>query len=189
VQAVSRDSFGLLIAYLVPGFIVVWAIQPLSPTLAGWLAITPTDAPTVGGFLYATIAATGAGLTVSALRWAVLDQLFHRTGIPPPPLDFGRLQEHLAAFESHVEDHYRYYQAYSNGLLALILAYAIRVTVAPASLPVWMHVSLPPIALLLILSSRDALKKYFARTAALLGSGLAGDCSGMTHSAAPDDPE
>src|SRR5262249_36119232 len=67
---------------------------------------------TVGGFLYGTLGSVAAGMLVSAIRWAVLDTLHHRTGIPQPAWNFTRFSTHAAAFDSLVQDHYRYYQHY-----------------------------------------------------------------------------
>jgi len=69
----SNDNFGPLIAYLVPGTIVLLGLSQFSPAVRVWFAATPADAPTVGGFLYLTLASLAAGMTVSALRWALVD--------------------------------------------------------------------------------------------------------------------
>src|SRR5271154_3653500 len=73
---VSNDNFGPLVAYLVPGATVLLGASQFSPILRAWLASTPTDAPTIGGFLYLTVASLGVGMTVSAVRWSTVDQ-FH----------------------------------------------------------------------------------------------------------------
>ena len=61
-QSVSNDNFGPLIAYLVPGATVLAGVSPFSPTLQGWLAATPVAAPSIGGFLYATVASLAVGM-------------------------------------------------------------------------------------------------------------------------------
>jgi hypothetical protein len=50
----------------------------------------------------------------SAVRWATIDTIHHRTGLPPPVLDFSRLQANLDAFQLAVEHNYRHYQFYAN---------------------------------------------------------------------------
>ena len=102
VQKLSTDNFGLLIAYLLPGFIALYGIRPFVPAVTSWLAVSPTAAPTVGGFLFVTLGSTAAGLIVSAVRWAVVDQLHQRTGIPEPTWDFQRFVPNQAAFDSLV---------------------------------------------------------------------------------------
>ena len=64
----SVANFGVLIAYILPGLLVLWGLSELSPAFRGWLAAAAPDTATIGGFLYITIAAIGAGLTASTVR-------------------------------------------------------------------------------------------------------------------------
>src|SRR5438093_134632 len=52
VRDVTSENFGLLIAYLLPGFVALWGVSPAVPGAGAWLAAPPVGAPTVGGFLY-----------------------------------------------------------------------------------------------------------------------------------------
>lgn len=69
MREVTGQNFGLLIAYILPGFIVLWGLSHFSTTIAGWLGAT-ADGPTVGGFLYVTLASVGAGLAVGSVPQA-----------------------------------------------------------------------------------------------------------------------
>ena len=63
---VSGRNFGLLIAYVLPGFVSLCGMAELSPNMKSWLvtgSMTNGVAPTVGGFLYLTLASVAAGLT------------------------------------------------------------------------------------------------------------------------------
>src|SRR3990172_7067904 len=91
MQPVTNDNFGPLVAYLVPGATVLLGFSQFSPTLRVWFGTPPADAPTLGGFLYLTVASIAAGMTVSAIRWAVVDTLHSMTGLPLPPLHFSPL--------------------------------------------------------------------------------------------------
>ena len=53
-------------------------------------------------------------MTVSAVRWALIDTLHSLTGLPLPPLDFSRLGKNVEAFGLLIEIHYRHYLFYSN---------------------------------------------------------------------------
>lgn len=172
MKPVSSDNFGLLIAYLIPGFITLWALAPFVPELQSWLGTIPESAPTIGGFLYATIASVAAGLIVSAIRWALMDSLHHVTGIPLPRWDFRHLERKLAAFESIAEDHYRYYQHYQNGQIAVTIAYVSRLMATGGFLDERPeeHIAFMVISLVLFFGARDALRKYYDRTSALLGT-------------------
>ena len=121
---VSNDNFGPLIAYLVPGATVLLGASKFSPTLRSWFASTPADAPTIGGFLYLTLASLGVGMTVSAVRWAIIDKIHARTGVPIPPRDFSKLGPNVEAFHLLIRIHYEHYQFYANMCVGMAIAYA-----------------------------------------------------------------
>lgn len=161
-------DFGLFIAILLPGFTALLGASYFSPTIRMWLGSVPEQAPTLGGFLYTTIAAIAAGLTVSALRWLILDTLHHCTGLRPPPWDFRRLGQRVAAYEHLIAIHYHYYQAFGGMVIALPWLLISRHWGQQAvSLDV-LDVGLVLLAVLFFFGSRDALRKYYARTGQLL---------------------
>ncbi len=136
---VSNTNFGLLIAYLIPGFLGVLTAKPYSAALTSWMATSPDASPTVGGFLYVTVSAVFCGLLASTIRWLILDPLHHRTGVPRPQWDFQQLEQHITAFQLAVELHYRYFQFYGNTLIVAVVAAAIHWpyrTAGPPNLPV-----------------------------------------------------
>src|ERR1043166_8838461 len=98
MKEVSSDNFGLLIAFLLPGFTALWGISYFSETVSRWLTQSGAAAPTVGGFLYITLASVAAGVTVSTVRWGVLDTIHRWTGLPQPRWDFSRLPDKVAAY-------------------------------------------------------------------------------------------
>jgi hypothetical protein len=113
MKDLSDKNFGLLIAYVVPGTIVLVGLAAFSPAVRSWLVNSSPAGPTVGGFLFVTLASVAAGMTASAVRWATVDRLHHRTGVLKPAWDDSNLPERLEAFEAIVEAHYRYYQFHS----------------------------------------------------------------------------
>lgn len=167
---VSTRNFGYLIAYILPGVVTLAGLSRYSEIVRSWFVTAPAQSPTVGGFLFLTLASVAVGMTVSAIRWLVLDTLHHATGIQQPHWDFSVLQDNYAAFDGAVENHYRYYQCYSNMQVAIAAAVLMQWPVWLALFPNQRQASF---ALLVILSlfflaSRDALAKYYARTSALL---------------------
>jgi hypothetical protein len=104
------SNFGLLIAFMLPGFMVLWGASYFSETVRIWLSASSDSAPTVGGFMYVTLASIAAGVTVGTVRWAVIDTIHRWTGLPQPAWDFSRLQDNVAAYNVLNEIHYKFYQ-------------------------------------------------------------------------------
>lgn len=160
----SPFNFGVVVAYLVPGFTVLWAASYYSPTVRVWLDMPADAAIIVGDLLYATLASVAAGVVVSAIRWAVIDMLHHHTGIRPPQWDFALLPERLAAFQMLVGDHYRYYQFYANTLIALIVLYVARRSAVGVLADQWgVDLGFVILGIVLFFGSRDALRRYYRR--------------------------
>jgi len=170
VTDVSTRNFGYLIAYILPGVVTLVGLSRYSEIVRSWFATAPVGTPTVGGFLFLTLASVAVGMAVSAIRWLVLDTLHHASGIQPPQWDFSALQNNYAAFDGAVENHYRYYQCYANMQVAIAAAVFMQWS---EWLTLFANQRQAIFVLLLILSlfflaSRDALTKYCARTSALL---------------------
>lgn len=140
-----------------------------SPTVAQWFALNQPDGPTLGGFLYLTVASMIVGMTISALRWATIDRLHAMTGVRMPALDFSRLGNNVAAFRLLIEIHYRHYLFYSNMGLASAIAYlCYRVAHFDSSM-LLMDLGFIFLEAVFIAASRDTLNKYYSRGGELLG--------------------
>ncbi len=165
MKDISSSNFGLLIAYLVPGFVALWGASYFSETVRGWLTPSYLAAPTVGGFLYATVGAVAAGLTVSTVRWLVIDTIHHRTGIARPQRDSAVLNDYNV-FQLAVSNQYRYYQFYGNMIVAVPFSYLAYAATHgwPGLLPT---VALGAVLALFWLGSRDTLRNYADRLVAM----------------------
>lgn len=185
----SGIGFGLLIAFVLPGFTVLAALSLLFEPLQVWLLGPAGESPAVGGVLYVTAASVLIGQLLNVLRWAVLDSVFEATGIKRPTWDEQRLPERLQAFEALVENHYRYFQFYGNMALAIPIAWlAFRFSVYSGVIPHGpLELGVLVLELTLIAGSRDALRRYFLRSQTLLGK----DSSAMTngHHPKPQPPK
>jgi len=169
---VTDRGFGILIAYLLPGFasLALWGSG--LPVIRAWLSYQPDAAPTVGGFLYVTLASLAMGLVLSTLRWAAVDPFHHRTGVRPPRWDYAQSGGNVEAYLTTVDLHYRYYQFYGSSAIVLLLAAA---TSPPGLAALGLaspggRVLLAAVAVLFLVGSRDALEKYYRRASVGVGA-------------------
>ena len=169
IPSISNTNFGPLVAYLIPGATVLLGCLPYSSTLRTWFATSPADSPTIGGFLYLTVASLAVGMTVSAIRWASVDTLHALVGLKQPPLDFSVLGRNVDAFVLLIEIHYRHYQFYANMCVATAIAYALyRVHLGSATPFGWWDVGVLLLEAIFFMTSRDTLRKYYLRSQQLL---------------------
>lgn len=167
IEPLERN-FGIVIAFLLPGFTCLCGVSALNPTVAGWLAAEPTTTPTIGGFLYVLLGSLATGLLVSAVRWAAIDTIHHRTGIVRSHFKFDRLNANMAAYELAVEYNYRYFQFYANMIVSILVFVVCRQWAEGA----WNFASNFGCFLLeviLFFTSRDCLKRYYERLSLVLG--------------------
>ena len=167
MRDITASNFGIVIAYLIPGVILLGGFAQLSPELSSWLKVTSQAELTIGGFLFATLASLTLGLIASTIRWAVIDTIHHRTGLSRPDLKYSRLRNRTHAFARIVEDRYRFYQFYSNASVALPIAEACFLAGGIS----WLSV-IPAVVVegVLLAGSRDTLKHYYLELAQVLGT-------------------
>lgn len=158
----SLTNFGLVIAYVLPGFTALQGFPLLSPAATAW-GTGGDPNPPLTAFLSGTVMALAAGLTVSTVRWLVIDRLHHRTGVRRPDRDYSLLDRSVDAVAYLDLVHYRYYKFYANMVVALLWAYATRDYALG-----WRGASDLPLAALFFLASRDTLAKFYERTGKLL---------------------
>ncbi len=171
MKEVSSGNFGLLIGFVLPGFIALWGLGYSSVTVRLWLSGAGAT-PTVGGFMFVTLASVAAGVTVSTMRWLVIDTIHHWTGIQQPHWDFAQLQDNVGAYNVLNDIHYKFYLFHANGLISLLFVYAARrmhygMFTAPVG---WFDLGFAFVAFVLFIGSRDVLRKYYARVSHLLGT-------------------
>lgn len=169
----TARNFGLVIAYLIPGFLALSAVSLWSEPVRDWLLLSAGQGPqSLGSFLYAVLASLSVGLTLSGFRWAIIDSLHHATGLSKPSWNYGLLPKRLQAFEAVVEAHYQYYQFYSNSLVALVFGLVGWATTAPVSEKPsgFIYAGFVFFALVFLAASRDTLRKYYARGSEILAT-------------------
>lgn len=162
--------FGLIIAYLLPGFIGLAGIAPLSPAVAEWLRPVNQGNLGIGPTVYVIFAAITLGMILSCFRWLLIDHVHHWTGIRRPVWDDSQLDGRLGAFDYLVEVHYRYYQFHANTIVAILVAYGLnRIMTTSPLLGIGTDLGVVIICAVLFAGSRDALSNYYAGTTRLVG--------------------
>ena len=160
--------FGLVIAFILPGFVALSGVAPLAPNVSAWLHAASAG---FGAPLYVLLAAAEAGMVASCFRWLIVDRLHELSGIAAPSFNPRALVERPAAFDYLVESHYRYYQFYANTLVAAVWAYAVHRWAADLPvLGIGSDLCMLLLCGVLFAGSRDALSKYRDRSRQLLGN-------------------
>ncbi len=118
-------TFGYIIAFVCPGFVGVWALSFVDARVTPWLERAAKSNTSVGDFLVLVAASIAAGVFLQGFAWLLFDKVILKTFKKAVP---EKLAEELKPFradpnvrevtETCVEHHYRYYQFYSNTLVA-----------------------------------------------------------------------
>lgn len=150
-------------AYVLPGFTAIHGLPIIANSSAVWGTAASAADASFTTFVSGTVEAIAVGLTVSVVRWLIVDTLHHRTGLRPPPWDFALLDDNVAGFELLVHIHYWYYKFYANMVVALAWAYVT------GGYALGLRGGLYGLLMILFwLGSRDALRKYYERAGRLL---------------------
>jgi hypothetical protein len=113
-------SFDHLLAFVLPGLVVLWGYSYVDPNgLGAWFVTASTTNTSVGGFLFLLLAALGVGVFVSGVKSLVFERWF-RLFPEPPPFDEKRRTESgvLEAYADARHNHYYYHLFYANMLCA-----------------------------------------------------------------------
>jgi hypothetical protein len=159
---VNERSFGLAIAYVIPGWILLVGMSYRWPAINTWLSGPVSSSPTIGGFLFATLASIGLGVFVSTTRWLTIEPLLHRTGVRVCTPNFAKLTQTHEAISLLIDGHYRYYQFHANLCVALPVAAMFRWLYH--SFAVSEFVILLVLLGILLIGARDTLSKYYSRS-------------------------
>ena len=171
-------SFGLVVAYLLPGFIVLAGLVPIVPAIGLWLAPNHGDAG-LGPPIYALLSATTIGMILSCFRWIIVDSFLEWTGVPKPVRRFEKLTENLEAHKRLLEVHYQYYQFYANTLVAIVLAYLLnRFMETLPLLGIGTDLGVLILCAGLLAGSRDTLSKYRNKLSRVFGTAAEKDSMG-----------
>jgi hypothetical protein len=177
----SHWQFGLLVAYILPGFVALFGIAPLVPMVAKWLQPVNLSELSVGPTVYAILAAITFGMIASCFRWLTIDHLHEWMGVRRPDWNDIHLENRLSAFNYLVEIHYRYYQFYANMIVSILACYGLnRFMRTMPFLGLRTDFAVLFLCAVLFIGSRNALSNYYTATRRLLGHVAEKDYVGAT---------
>ena len=120
MKDVTSTTFGLLIAYLLPGVVGFHALAERVPSLEQLLQSFLAATSSVGLFFYVALVALVIGIQLSAFRWLVFEcVLFPALSLCFPKLKLStkglkreklRQGDTLVSFRALVDEQYRYHQ-------------------------------------------------------------------------------
>jgi hypothetical protein len=168
----ATDNFGVVIAFLIPGFVLLGGLSFSFTQIDQMLsAMSRSESASVGAFLYATLVSMALGMLISGVRWLLIDQfLLKVTRVKIPKRDFSQLKDAdtRAAFIFIVDNHYRYYQYYSNTAVALIISWIAFPVYTSQWASAWTNGILLVTIIILIAGARDCFRGYFERSGQIL---------------------
>lgn len=111
MKDVTSTSFGLLIAFLLPGLVGLYGISFWSPTVRRVFETFLTTQSNVGLSILVLLAGVTVGLLVTILRWWIFECWISRK-YRLAPSEFAKLdsESKLSSFRAAVDEHYRYHQ-------------------------------------------------------------------------------
>lgn len=122
MKETTTRSFGLLIAYLLPGiacfcYVAIWW-QPFKSLLEKFM-VSKSD---IGSFLFVMLIALLLGLILNAIRWVLYEKIFLKKHSLPPAYFVTIIKDNsLLAIHTAIDENFRYHQFYGN--LSLIIPF------------------------------------------------------------------
>ena len=95
----DERNFGLIIAFVIPGWVALLGLSSQVPLFQSWLEGSLDTSPTVGGFLSALLAAIAFGTFLSTVRWLLIDPLVTFLSLPSPQPHFSQLRDAHGKFK------------------------------------------------------------------------------------------
>ncbi len=167
----TLGSFGDLIAFVIPGLVLLVGFIPLSPTVRSWFARPERESAALGGALLLLVWALGAGIMLDAMRVQTVDRIHHLTGVEEVQWSLAQFdQTTFAEFEGTIENYFRFHQFYGNVFVALVFGYLIRIVTLKRKWwpPGWVDAGVVALMCLAWVGSRTELQSCYAALAELV---------------------
>lgn len=176
-------NFGLVIAYIVPGLIGLYSLAPHSQAIRTLL----------GGNNYSLSAqalvpllllAIAAGIIINAVSGIILKPMIIISGVEEIDPDYSRLKsKDIEKFKEFTNQTYRYYQCYSNMLIALIMFFiSYRCKITGIKLGFIVLLTIP----ILFCAARSSLKQSYKVMSDLIPSN-GGENNGLRNGTPEDE--
>jgi len=124
MKDVTSTSFGLVIAFLLPGLACFYALSLWFTKLREVLHKFLTTDANAGLFLLVLLTAISLGLLLSPFRYYLYERWLCKNYKLDTP-DFSKLKQGgtLEAFRAAVDEYYRYHQFWGGMSIAMLIAY------------------------------------------------------------------
>jgi hypothetical protein len=175
IKDVTSTSFGLVIAYLLPGVVALFSLSFWYSSARDAFHTFLTSKSNLGLFLFLLLGALTLGLVISTVRWLVYERLLSPLcGRRPTDDEWRRMSEEnrFVAFRAAVDETLRYHQCFGGLTIA-----------APALFFGWLNsldahgaqravliVAFGALEGILAVSSVAAFRRYLKFVRAILGS-------------------
>ena len=178
----AAETFGLIIAYLLPGVVGLFSLSLWSTSVDTALKTFLTSASNINLFLLVVIASLAIGLMLAAIRgliferWHIFNLGYKSKVTPLTSEEFKALAspEKFAPFRAIVDAHYRYHQCWGGILVVLPVFYFgwVQNLAEGAVLTVdfvLRTLGVVGLAVVTFLAAQGAYRKYVERARAILG--------------------
>jgi hypothetical protein len=162
----SNLDFGVMIAFVAPGFVTFQAISYHVSIAQAWMDAASNSDQSVGVFLFVLLSSLALGVVVSGLRALVIDKLLRARllgslAVPTLNLDWAKVDVAKLPILLTIRDgHYRHYQFYSNTSIALVLWAAARSFAVGPGLHWYQYIILVATVVALLESARGSFLRY-----------------------------
>lgn len=124
VKDITVTSFGLVIAYFLPGLIGLYGLSFWSKTLRETFSTFLTSESNIGLFLIVLLASLAIGLTANGLRWLVFERIGFKKHRTQPSFHKALSSEgKLAAYRVVIDETYRYHQWWGGAIFVIPIGY------------------------------------------------------------------
>jgi hypothetical protein len=171
MKDVTSTSFGLVIAYLLPGLMALYALSYFSAPVHSLFTTFLQAQSNVGLFLLVTLAALAVGLQVSIVRALVFQHWICKKWRLSPE-DFAALavEGKLTAFRAAADEHLRYHQFWGGMVVVMPIMFGHWIVDQPAwsADQIILGVVFLALEAVTVWAARESYVQYVERSKAIL---------------------